>query len=183
MHWPVAFQPEVDNFPQKDEDYLSLEEVPLSETWEAMLKAKKQGLVKHLGVSNFSIKKLKALAKETREQPEMLQVEAHPYLPQNELLDYCTQNGINMTAYSPLGSGDRPQAMKAEDEPNLLADSTINDIADKHDCNPGQVLIKWAEHRGSAVIPKSTTEKHIKMNLESADLELDQSDIEAINSI
>ncbi len=183
IHWPVAFKPEIDNFPQTDNDYLSLEEVPLIETWEAMLEAKRQGLIKHAGVSNFSIKKLEDLRAKTDEMPEMLQVEVHPYLPQEELRDYCQENGIHMTAYSPLGSGDRHPAMKADDEPDLINNQTIQNIAKKHQCNPGQVLIKWAEQRNMAVIPKSTSETHIKMNLESAALQLEEEDIKNIAEI
>lgn len=101
----------------------------------------------------------------------------------NDLLEYCSKKKINMTAYSPLGSGDRVKAMKADNEPSLIADKTIVKIAKKHSCNPGQVLIKWAESRGTAVIPKSTSEEHIKMNMQSAGVNLDKDDFEAIANI
>ena len=179
MHWPVAFSPEV-KFPEKDEDFLSLEEVPLSETWEAMLEAKKQGLVKHVGVSNFSSTKLENLKKETTEMPEMNQVELHPYLQQNDLLEYCSEHGINLTAYSPLGSGDRTEDMKADDEPILLENEVIQKIAKKHNASPAQILIKWAELRGTAVIPKSTNEGRIEQNLQSVGYELDKEDFQEI---
>ncbi|APG59379.1 aldo/keto reductase [Christiangramia salexigens] len=179
IHWPVAFKPEV-GFPEKAEDYLSLEEAPLIETWNEMLKAKEQGLVKHIGVSNFSIPKLKELMKDTDHAPEMNQVELHPYLQQNELLEFCSKNGINVTAYSPLGSGDRPDQMKAENEPSLLEIPTITKIAKKHGATPGQILIKWSEQRGTAVIPKSTNEGRIKENLASAGYQLDEEDMKAI---
>jgi alcohol dehydrogenase (NADP+) len=58
MHWPIAFRPGLEGFPQGDEDYLSLDDVPVIETWEATLEAKSQGLVRHACVSNISIKKL-----------------------------------------------------------------------------------------------------------------------------
>ena len=179
MHWPVAFSPEV-KFPEKDEQFLSLEEVPLSETWEAMLEAKKQGLVKHVGVSNFSSTKLENLRKETTEMPEMNQVELHPYLQQNDLLEYCSEHGINLTAYSPLGSGDRTEDMKADDEPILLENEVIQKIAKKHNASPAQILIKWAELRGTAVIPKSTNEGRIEQNLQSVGCELDKEDFQEI---
>lgn len=180
MHWPVAFKPEIDGFPETADDYLSLDEVPLIETWNAMLEAQKQGLVKHIGVSNFSIPKLKQLMKDTDEAPEMNQVELHPYLQQNELLEFCSKNGINVTAYSPLGSGDRPDQMKANDEPSLLENPVIEKIAKKHGASPGQILIKWSEQRGTAVIPKSTNEKRIKENLQSAGYSLDEDDMKEI---
>lgn len=180
MHWPVAFKPEIEGFPEKAEDYLSLAQVPLIETWNAMLEAKKQGLVKHIGVSNFSIPKLKELMEDTNEAPEMNQVELHPYLQQNELLEFCSKNSINVTAYSPLGSGDRPDQMKAKDEPSLLENPVITKIAKKHGASSGQILIKWSEQRGTAVIPKSTNEKRIKENLESTGYLLDEEDMKEI---
>lgn len=183
IHWPVAFKPEIEIFPKEDSDYLSLVEVPLIETWEAMIEAKKLGLTRHVGVSNFSIKKLKALSKLTDDIPEMNQVEMHPFLPQDELIEYCSENGIHTTAYSPLGSGDRHHSMKKEDEPSLISHKTIVEIAQRHNCSPAQVLIKWAEQRGTAVIPKSTSEKHIIMNLESANVKLNDADLNAIQNI
>ncbi|MGB7842504.1 MAG: aldo/keto reductase [Salinimicrobium sp.] len=179
MHWPVAFKKGV-GFPSNDEDYLSLEEVPIIETWNAMVEAKKQGLVKHIGVSNFSEKKLKDLMSKTEEVPEMNQVELHPFLQQQGLLKFLKENNIHATAYSPLGSGDRVASMKAEDEPSLLEDATIKKIAEKHGADAGQILIQWAVQRGTAVIPKSTSEKHITSNLESQKIELDQEDLKEI---
>lgn len=180
IHWPVAFKPEVEGFPEGPEDFLSLEEAPLIETWNEMLKAKKQGLVKHIGVSNFSIPKLKDLMKETDHAPEMNQVELHPYLQQNKLLEFCSKNDINVTAYSPLGSGDRPDQMKADNEPSLLENPTIVKIAKKHGASPGQILIKWSEQRGTAVIPKSTNEGRIKDNLASEGYQLEENDMKEI---
>ena len=182
IHWPVAFKPDV-SFPEKAEDYLSLDEVPIIETWKAMLQAKEEGLVKHIGVSNFSIPKLKDLISKTDHKPEMNQVELHPYLQQDKLLEFCKKEGINVTAYSPLGSGDRPDEMKADDEPSLLENTTIVKIAKKHGASPGQILIKWSEQRGTAVIPKSTNEKRIKENIQSAGYSLDQEDLKEIANL
>ena len=179
IHWPVAFKHGV-SFPSKDEDYLSLDEVPIIETWNELLKAKEQGLIKHVGVSNFSEKKLNALMSETTTPPEMNQVELHPFLQQHQLLQFCKENRINLTAYSPLGSGDRTKEMKAENEPSLLEEPEIMRIAKKHNVAPAQVLIKWAVSRGTAVIPKSTTKKHIISNLESQHLQLDEQDLKDI---
>ena len=165
IHWPIAFKPGLEGFPQSDDDYLSLDEVPIVETWKAMLEAKEQGLIKHAGVSNFSIKKLKNLSAKTDDAPEMNQIELHPYLQQDNMLDYCKDNGIHVTAYSPLGSSDRPDSMKADDEPSLLENEVIHDIADKHDATPAQVLIKWAVERDTIVIPKSTNAGRIEENL------------------
>lgn len=179
IHWPVAFKHGV-SFPSKDDDYLSLKEVPIIETWNAMIEAKKQGLVKHIGVSNFSEKKLKELMSKSSETPEMNQVELHPFLQQHELLEFCKENNIHLTAYSPLGSGDRSKEMKAENEPSLLEDSMIKKISEKHSASPAQILIKWAVKRGTAVIPKSTSKGHIISNLESEKINLDDQDLKDI---
>lgn len=182
IHWPVAFKPET-AFPGKDEDYLSLEEVPILETWNALLEARDKGLVKHLGVSNFSEKKLAELLAKTNDPPEMNQVELHPFLQQPELIDFCNNNDILITAYAPLGSGDRSSSMKAQQEPSLLEEPIIREIAARHQASPAQVLIKWAVNRGTAVIPKSTSEDHLSDNLESMQVELDQQDMKKIAAI
>lgn len=183
MHWPVAFKPDLKGFPESDDDFLSLDEVPIIETWEAMLEAKKQGLVKHVGVSNFSIKKLKDLMSKTDDAPEMNQVELHPYLHQNELLEFCKNNQIALTAYSPLGSSDRTKEMKAENEPSLLDNDVVKKIAEKRNATAAQVLIKWSVDRGTAVIPKSTNPGRIKENLASEKLALTQEDHEALKTL
>ena len=183
IHWPIAFQPGLEGFPQSDDDYLSLDEVPIIETWKAMLEAKEQGLIRHAGVSNFSIKKLKDLSAKTDDAPEMNQIELHPYLQQIDMLDYCKDNGIHVTAYSPLGSSDRPDSMKADDEPSLLENEVIHEIAEKHDATPAQILIKWAVERDTIVIPKSTNAGRIEENLKSSEVSLDDEDMAKIEKL
>mgnify|MGYP000064038922 FL=1 len=183
MHWPVAFKSGLEGFPQGDDDYLSLDEVPIIETWDAMLEAKKQGLVKHVGVSNFSKKKLKDLMSKTDDNPEMNQVELHPLLRQDDLLDFCHKNNIHLTAFSPLGSGDRTPEMKADDEPDMMGNETVKNIAEKHQCTSAQVLIAFHLHRDTAVIPKSTNADRIKENLESAEIKFDDQDLKTLKSL
>ena len=179
IHWPVAFKPGV-AFPQNDDEYLSLEEAPIIDTWNMMIEAKNQGLVKHIGVSNFSSMKLEELMEESSTIPELNQVELHPYLQQPELLEFCSTHGINVTAFSPLGSGDRAKEMKASNEPSLLENKVITKIAKKHGATPGQVLIKWSILRGTAVIPKSTNEERIIENIQSTGVNLDENDLKEI---
>ena len=184
MHWPVAFRPGLDGFPESESDFLTPDQAPVSETWEAMLAARDAGLTRHAGVSNFSIRKLDALTSAANlETPEMNQVELHPYLQQDELLAWCREREILVTAYSPLGSSDRPERMKAEDEPSLLDNEVIGEIAQKHSATQAQVLIAWALARDTLVIPKSTNPERIRQNLESASLELDDDDLARIRSL
>jgi alcohol dehydrogenase (NADP+) len=88
-----------------------------------------------------------------------------------------------MTAYSPLGSGDRNEAMKAPDEPLIMEDAVIKQIADKHGYSPAQVLLAWAVNRGTTVIPKSTNPGRLKQNYDAQFIELDQVDMSAIDHI
>lgn len=183
IHWPIAFNPDLEGFPESDDDYLSPEEAPLIETWNAMLEAKEQGLIKHAGVSNFSMKKLKDLSSKTDHIPEMNQVELHPYLQQEDLINYCNENDILVTAYSPLGSSDRPDQLKKEDEPSLLENNVITSIAVKHNATPAQILIQWAVDRDTVVIPKSTNDGRIKENFLSKNVSLDENDRTAIKKL
>jgi alcohol dehydrogenase (NADP+) len=179
IHWPVAFRHGVD-FPKKPEDYLTPDEAPIIETWKQMEKAKKDGMAKHIGVSNFSEKKLKDLISKATVKPEMNQVELHPLLQQEALLEYCKSEDILVTAYSPLGSGDRNKAMKASDEPNMMDIDILKEIARDRSATVAQVLIAWHNHRGCAAIPKSTTKDHIISNFKAADVALTDADMKKI---
>ena len=179
IHWPVAFKAEV-SYPRSREDWLSLEEAPIIATWKAMEECVGRGVVRYIGVSNFSIKKLDDLQRQATIPPLMNQVEIHPYLQQQAMLDYCRGQGILLTAYSPLGSGDRPKALKSADEPVLLQDPVLQGIADRHRCAVSQVLLAWAMARGVIVIPKSVEPRRIRQNLEAAKVELQADDMAAI---
>ena len=182
IHWPVAFKPGV-MYAQTPDEYASLEEIPLAETWGAMEALKQKGLAKHIGVSNFSVTKLKALLPQANIVPEMNQVELHPLLQQDALMEYCKANDILVTAYSPLGSGDRSDAMKADHEPKMLNLEAIKIIANKHKVSAAQVLLAWHLHRGNTVIPKSTNPGRIKENLAAANLQLDLDDLDTLKRL
>jgi len=182
VHWPVAFKNGV-LFAQSAEDYLSLEEVSIIETWEAMQTLQKEGLSKHIGVSNFSQKKLLQLINLEGQKPEMNQIELHPYLQQQGLVDFCLANEIHVTAYSPLGSMDRPEAFKKEGEPIPLENETIKKIAKEKGISPAQVLISWALHRNISVIPKSTNPKRLKENFESENVSLSDAELSLIANL
>jgi alcohol dehydrogenase (NADP+) len=128
VHWPVALKPGV-AFPESEKDFVSLKEIPISETWKAMEKCAADGLTQHIGVSNFSIKKIKDLLEVCELRPEVNQIELQPFLAQNDMLRFCNKESIVLTAYSPLGSTDRPAQFKSPDEPTLLENPTILEIA------------------------------------------------------
>ena len=179
MHWPIALKQGV-LFPQSEEDFLSLEDAPISSTWQEMEQCVDAGLTKHIGVSNFTVKKLTELIKYASIVPEMNQVEMHPFLQQNDLIDFCNQHGILSTAYSPLGSMDRAPQFKAPDEPSLLENAVIKDIANDINASTAQVLIAWAIQRGTIVIPKSANPKRIKQNMDATSIELTDEQMQLI---
>ncbi|MDT8346826.1 MAG: aldo/keto reductase [Flavobacteriaceae bacterium] len=182
MHWPVAFKPEV-RYPQTAEEYLSLDEVPLAETWGALLRQKETQKVRHVGVSNFSIPKLQNIIDATGAIPAMNQVELHPYLQQDALLEFCNNQHIILTAYSPLGSRDRIPEMKAENEPHLLQDPKVLELTEKLHASPAQVLIAWHLHRNCCVIPKSVNSGRQLENLESYQLTFTDEDLRLLKTI
>jgi len=182
VHWPVVLKGDV-TYPKKADDFLSLDEVPVAETWQGMEAALSDGLVRHIGVSNFSARKIDRLLRDAAVGPEMNQVELHPYLQQVDLLEYCQAQGIHLTGYSPLGSKDRPERLKRANEPSLLDNPVFADIARKHACTPAQVLIAWAVHRDTAVIPKSVNPQRIQENFAAGALQLDEGDMRSIGQL
>src|SRR5690606_10014190 len=163
IHWPVALKHGV-GFPKSAAEFGSLEDVRLLETWNAMIERKRSGLARHVGVANFNELKLMHLTESNVEKPEMNQVEMHPYLTQAELVDYARSAGIGLTAYSPLGSNDRPERIRGN-RPVLLENEVVVAIAKAHDVTPAQVLIAFLNHRGVAAIPKSANKERIRQNL------------------
>lgn len=182
IHWPVAIKNTLINA-SLPEDYVSLDEVPLAETWSGMEAAQAQGLTRHIGVSNFSEKKLRQLLQNCQLKPEVNQVEMHPYLQQPALVQFCREHGIHLTAYSPLGSTDRSEAMRRPDEPSLFTDPVIQNIAKKQGATAAQVLLAWHVHRGVSVIPKSINPSRQKENLDASRLRLDEADMQAIGTL
>ena len=179
IHWPVALKKD-SMFPQSIKDLVSLNEIPLTETWVGMEGAKNEELTRHIGVSNFGKKNLNDLISNSKIKPEMNQVECHPYFQQEDLFAFCKQHKIHITAYSPLGSFGRPVIFKAANEPRLLDDAAITKIASSNDVTPAQVLISWALHRGMSVIPKSVNPKRILENLQAEQLILSKQDMSTI---
>jgi diketogulonate reductase-like aldo/keto reductase len=182
MHWGVAI-------PHKEileagwtveldsNGVIVTEKVSIRETWEAMEELVELGLVKAIGVSNFTTMMLVDLLSYAKIKPAVNQIELHPYLQQTELLEFCKRNGIVLTGYSPLGS---PGNNKDKGLPILVEDSVILTIASSHNKSPAQVLIRWGIQRGTVVIPKSVTEERIKENLNVFDFELSEEEMSKI---
>lgn len=173
IHWPVVHRPGV-LMPEQASDQIALEQLPLSQTWIAMEALVDEGLVRQIGVSNCSAAKLAQLLQHSRLRPAMNQVERHPWLQQNPLLDFCKQEGVGMTAYSPLGSP------ASEGEAPLLHEPSIQTIAAAHCATAAQVLLAWGIATGTAVIPKSVRRDRLASNLAATELQLTPEELKQI---
>jgi len=182
IHWPIAFRPGV-VFPEHAGEYLGIEQAPISQTWAGMEQAVSSGLCRNIGVSNFSRSKIEKLLDTATIRPAVNQVESHPYLAQQDLLQWCNEQDIVLTAYSPLGSGDRAEAMKRADEPALLKDPVILSIAEQHGLSAGQVLIAWALNRGTSVIPKSSNPDRLRENFAAGEASLSAAAMREIDNL
>lgn len=133
-------------------------EIDYVDTWKAMEKLLATGKVKAIGVSNFNIRRLEDLLKRSSVVPAVNQIEAHPYLQQKELFDFCKAHGILIEAYSPLGNN-------TTGEPRVVDDPVVHEIAKSLGMDPGSVLVSWGVQRGTVVLPKSVTPSRIASNL------------------
>ncbi len=182
IHWPVPIRPGV-AFPTSAADLLPPGQVPLASTWEGMEAAVEAGLTRHIGLSNFSATKIEPLLHHARIRPEVNQIERHPLLQQPQLVSDCNAAGIHVTAYSPLGSPDRPAFLQDPDAPVLLQNPVIGAIAATHGCTPAQVLIAWHLQSGISTIPKSVSSARLRENLAAADLDLSADDLARIAAL
>jgi len=174
MHWPVALNPNGNDpfFPKKPDGSRDLDtERPFVDTWRDMEKALETGKVKAIGVSNFDIHNLEILLKDSKVVPAVNQVELHPYLPQVDLVKYCKEKNILLTAYSPLGSSGTP----------LLQEKKIIELAEKYHATPSQICVSYQVARGVVAVPKSVTPSRITENFKVVNLKPE--DVEAITSI
>lgn len=178
IHWPVAMKHVVPHIPNQ---FIPLEEQPIADTWLGMEEIRDAGLARHIGVSNFSVKKLKKLLETARHRPEMNQVEMHPLLAQNDLVNFCASENIHVTGYTPLG---RPGAPELPDgAPSLLDNPAVATIAEQKKCTPAQVVLAWALERGTSAIPKSTNPRRLAENFGANNVALTEADMASLNAL
>jgi L-glyceraldehyde reductase len=161
LHWPYSFI-QGDEFDPKDESgnvILSDPQIPIEETWGAMESLVEAGLVKSIGVSNFTIPKLEKLLSFAKIKPVVNQVELHPLFPQNELKDWCAKHDILLVGFTPLGRNNHGA-------PRLPEHPRIQELAQKLGKTPASLLISWAAQRGTAPIPKTTNKERLRTNFE-----------------
>lgn len=124
IHWPFAYKEESDSFPKDANDKILFSDVDYLDTWKVLEEAVDLGLTKSIGISNFNAAQTKRVLDSCRIKPAVNQIECHPYLTQQKLGAYLKSVGIVVTAYSPLGSPNRPWV--TADDPVLLEDSKVS---------------------------------------------------------
>lgn len=153
VHWPI-----------KDK-YVSI--------WKDMERIAATDKVRAVGVSNYQENHLKEILDLRSLVPAVNQIELHPYLSQNDLVEFCTQHNIKIESWSPL----------CANKNNLLDEQILKDLADKYSKTPAQIILRWNIERGLIVIPKSSNPGRQKENINLFDFSLTAEDIEKVNSL
>ena len=158
IHTPFAFQPGDEQDPRDQNGNVLYDDgVTLLDTWRAMESLVDHGKCRAIGLSDITLNELLPIYESARIKPAVVQVEAHPYLPETELLDFCKAKGIVFLAFAPLGHGMRP---------GPLEDPVILEISARVGKTPAQVLMAWAVQRGTAVLTTAKTAARARENFD-----------------
>jgi alcohol dehydrogenase (NADP+) len=168
IHTPFAFQPGDNQDPRDQSGNVVYDHnVTLFDTWKAMETLVDHGKCRAIGLSDVTLDTLKPIYESARIKPTVVQVEAHPYLPETELLDFCNEKGIVFLAFAPLGHGMSP---------GLMEDPVISAVATRVGKTPAQVLLAWAVQRGTAVLTTPKSAARAKENFDISRLPEDALD-------
>ncbi|KAL3469902.1 NADP-dependent oxidoreductase domain-containing protein [Aspergillus californicus] len=178
VHWPVAFKTGANYFPLVEGstveggDVVIEDAISIVDTWKAMTKLPKSK-ARAVGVSNHKIEHLEAIINATGVVPAANQIERHPVLQSNDLIEYCDKKGIHVTAYSAFGNN-------MYNIPLLVAHPDVKAVAEEASARlgktvtPAQVILNWSQEGGHSVIPKSVTASRIAENFQEVELTADE---------
>jgi D-xylose reductase len=192
IHFPIAleFVPPESRYPagwfddpNAAEPKMKPARVPIAETWRAMELLVQSGLVRNVGVCNFGVSLLRDLFSYAAIRPAVLQVEMHPYLAQEKLVRFCHEEGVAVTAFSPLGAASYFQLGMATEDESVLNQPVVRAAAERHGKSPAQVVLRWGVQRGTAVIPKTSRTERLPENLAIFDFELTAEEMSAISAL
>ncbi|KAF9469857.1 NADP-dependent oxidoreductase domain-containing protein [Collybia nuda] len=188
IHFPIAIQyvDPAHRYPPEwfgDDGKVYLQNTPLQETWTAVEELVDDGLTKNIGLSNCNASLILDVLRYARIEPQVLQVELHPYLTQEPLVKTVKALGIAITAYSSFGPQGYVELGLDQGAPGLMEHGTVTAIASKYKKTPAQVLLRWATQRGIAVVPKSNSVLRIGENLQCDSFDLEASEIKGISSL
>ncbi|KAG6814132.1 hypothetical protein H0H92_002127 [Tricholoma furcatifolium] len=188
FHFPIALQ-YVDpdhRYPPEwfdDNGRVQLQNTPMQETWGEMEGLVDDGLTKNIGLSNCQGSLILDVLRYARIEPQVLQVEMHPYLVQAPLVNLAKTLGIAITAYSSFGPQGYVELSMDKGASSLMGLDIITQIAAKHEKTAAHVLLRWATQRGIAVIPKSNNVDRLVQNLQCNSFDLEQSELDRITAL
>ena len=142
------------------------------EAWRALVELRSRGLVRSIGVSNFTEQHLRAVIEDTGVTPAVNQVELHPYFPQQGMLRVHTDLGIQTEAWSPLGKRSAP-----------FTEAPVMAPSERCGVTPAQVILRWHLQRRSLPLPKSATPQRQRQNLDLFGFELTDAEVDAITAL
>ncbi|MEM7278989.1 MAG: aldo/keto reductase [Pseudomonadota bacterium] len=190
IHFPIAtqFVPFEERYPPEwvvddAQPSMVLDAVPLAETWAGMESLITRGLVKEIGVCNYSSSLLRDLMAYSTIKPAMLQIEAHPFLTQEKLIRLAGQYDVAVTAFSPLGALSYVSLDMATSNDTVLNSPPVVAAAARLGRSPAQVVLRWGVQRGTAIIPKTTRPERLRDNLALFDFELTAAEMSAISGL
>lgn len=191
IHFPIAqtFVPFEKSYPPEwrtpeNPDATTFSNATIQETWGAMEALVSAGLVKNIGICNFSASLLMQLTNFAKIQPAVLQVERHPYLSQPKLVQYATSKGIKLTAFSSFGGASYIElGFNTPNFVHLLDHPTVTAIATELNKTAGQVLLKWSTQGGVAVIPKTSKQSRLVSNADLFTWSLTDANVAALNAL
>ncbi len=192
VHFPISlryvdfaerYPPEWFFDPSAERPVMEIAPVPLSDTWAAMEELVEQGLVKRIGICNYTSGLLHDLFAYARIRPAVLQVESHPYLTQEALLRLARQYGLAVTAFSPLGAASYVELDMAADADSVLTAPAVTGAAARLRRSPAQIVLRWALQRGTAVIPKTSRKERLRENLALFDFSLNEEEMAGISAL
>jgi D-xylose reductase len=192
IHFPIALEfvpfeerypPEWFFAPEEINPQMKLARVPLADTWKAMENLKIKEIVKNIGVCNYSTGLLHDLMNYCQTPPDLLQIESHPYLCQENLIRLAKQYGLKVTAFSPLGSLSYVELEMAEQNESILDQEIVRVISKRLGCSPAQTVLRWGIQRGNSVVAKSVNANRMAENLASSLIELTDEDMLAITNL
>ena len=154
IHWPM---PRIDRY---------------LDAWRAMIRLKEQGLVRSIGVSNFTQRHLTRVIEETGVVPAVNQIELHPHFPQAAMREFHAVHGIQTQSWTPLAR-----------QRSVLDNPVVTGVANAHDVTPAQAVLRWHVQLGTIPLPKSARASRQAENLDVFDFELTDAEVASISSL
>eukprot|EP01111_Echinosteliopsis_oligospora_P016505 TRINITY_DN688_c0_g1_i1.p1 TRINITY_DN688_c0_g1~~TRINITY_DN688_c0_g1_i1.p1 ORF type:complete len:300 (-),score=84.84 TRINITY_DN688_c0_g1_i1:37-936(-) len=146
-----------------------------SDAWKALEELKKEGKTKSIGVSNYRVSDLKSLLTYAKIKPSVNQIELNPYLPQQEIVDFCKENDIKVECYTPLAP-----IVHVPDGP---LSPVLSEMSSRLGKTPAQILFAWSLQQGRIIVTTSSKEERLKEYLEAASIKLSEEDIQKISTV